>query len=37
MFVATPETRLHLIGEFRAYGASAEAVQFTEKGCETWL
>jgi D-glycero-alpha-D-manno-heptose-7-phosphate kinase len=37
MFVATPETRPRLIGELRAYGASAEAVQFTEKGCETWI
>ncbi len=36
MFIATPETRPGLLAALRGTGVSAEAVQFTDKGSETW-
>jgi D-glycero-alpha-D-manno-heptose-7-phosphate kinase len=36
MLLATPEARPALLRSLRARGMAAEAVQFTDKGCETW-
>jgi D-glycero-alpha-D-manno-heptose-7-phosphate kinase len=37
IFVARPERRPHLIKTLNDAGALAQAVQFTETGCEAWI
>jgi D-glycero-alpha-D-manno-heptose-7-phosphate kinase len=37
IFVAKPETRPQLIRKLNEQGLQAQAVQFTDKGCESWI
>ncbi len=37
IFVAKPEMRPHLIRKLNEQGLQAQAVQFTDKGCESWI
>jgi D-glycero-alpha-D-manno-heptose-7-phosphate kinase len=37
IFVAKPETRPQLIRKLNEQGLQAQAIQFTDKGCESWI